>query len=1092
MKKTLYFMIFALMVLCGTMNCSAEDDGYIIHKNSTFEDYNDGDVPGVFVWHTYRGDDFDLENNMLEDGRSNTMIVKAKKNDGSENLAVKFVADIDDDQFGVARALFNHYPMKDKGVISFSVMVDDYADSGKVAEICYNVTSKNHVTYADNQVWPILKIKDNDVYFDPAGVANQQNAVIKENISVGVWYRIDLVFDLKKSKVTIYFDGKPAVFNLPEAMVNISGVRYRLPKVADSSWYIDDLRIYEADDVVEDSVLDAAWKKYTDSSFYFGQEFEANRQTNYDYMAFLKCDGKKLAVINTNKFFNGSEVVVIPAPIYYKDDTLMVPVRALAEELGATVGWDESTEKVSVTFGGKTMVITPDNAEYYVNGKLAKLPYPAETVSGSACIPLKVLFNFLDQDYSLQKDILWIDQPAEFDWHMPTDVAGNELSGTNRLSPDENVYNRILRTLLYTRPSDDDIKDAINKSHPRIEFTDSSIAEIKLKMETDTRLKAAVNRLLASVPDSVVIDKTTTNPVNDEGWGLYDGVRTNYTDPLYTYFNSVGFAYLMSDDETKAKYKAEVWKYIERLNAMPTFHIEYNSGLGTGTLAYGLAYAYDWIDWSEEERAVIENMCKRNILDHALHAYTCTLDEWHHSICYGEGNQALITNGGILMLATALYDETDSEYYLKIIRGALRATEGGTVTYFPDGEYNEGISYWEYAGDFLPRVIKGLQTAMDTDWGISDVPGVLKTAQFPFMMKGATRAYAYGDAQPTDAIISMLMFGASQTDNKALAEYRKNNLTYLDSVDIANWVYDTENYDYGLELYDLDIHNKRNSTVVMKTGWNQNDTTVAFHAGGNNDPHGHMDIGSVQFDMEGVRFGMDLDREDYNLRDKGAYNVQDAPADYAFTANHYYRQKGEGHNTVVANRSAINQKISTDAYSYDMIPTAKSQFTEMKFGEDMSYAVLNMTQTNDIYDCAIRGVKLDKDKNVIYIQDDFAALSETDFLWSMHTKAQIEISADGKSAILTSGNSKIKATILNNCDFVFEELAASFDIAYGTNLKPPVETANNGIHKLAVRTSPGQNIRRFRLDVAFQPYDSTEVAEYTPIETWGNETFVKN
>jgi len=127
----------------------------------------------------------------------------------------------------------------------------------------------------------------------------------------------------------------------------------------------------------------------------------------------------------------------------------------------------------------------------------------------------------------------------------------------------------------------------------------------------------------------------------------------------------------------------------------------------------------------------------------------------------------------------------------------------------------------------------------------------------------------------------------------------------------------------------------------------------------------------------------------------------------------------------------------------------------------------------------------------------------------MHTYAQIEISEDGKSAILTQNNQRIKATIINDCDYKFEVLPAAFDETYGTSVKPAFETPNvvygnddpfyilhgkacdvlSDARKLAVRTEKGKDVKNFKLAVTFQPYIEgyTPVAEYVPFDLWENK-----
>ena len=568
----------------------------------------------------------------------------------------------------------------------------------------------------------------------------------------------------------------------------------------------------------------------------------------------------------------------------------------------------------------------------------------------------------------------------------------------------------------------------------------------------------------------------------------------------------MGFAYNMSDSANVDKYKEGIMRQIKALTTFPDLHFHLNSALGTGTLSYGLAYAYDWLydAWTEDERILIEELCRTYILDHAARAYRSSLRGYSGTIGFSTGNQSLITNGGIAMLATALYD-SDPEYYGFIIRGAIRAAEGGLMSYYPYGEYLEGISYWRYAGDFLPRFVKGLQTAFGTDYGITDIPGILETATFPLRMQGNTNAYAFGDGNPETINIPLMMFSADQLGDKTLAAFRKNGMGSGTVGDLLNWVYDTDGCYVGFDLDPNDTndtYNRDNATIIMRTGWEKNDTSIAFHGGANNDPHGHLDAGSFQFDMSGVWFGIDLPREDYTLRDSGHYPGKPAmDGDFGYTAGHYYRIKSEGHNTVVVNRQFTNKQLPRHIGSYDVKPSGKAEFIKVNFGSDVSYAVADLKDMNDILESAYRGVKLDKANNTIIIQDELIAKEETDFLWSMHTYAAIEISDDKQSAILTQNGKKIKVTLVSDSDLSFEVLAAKYDEDYGDRTKPPVETPNEvyttnsefyekyghacdirmDARKLAIKTEA----ESLSVAIIIQPYENTNsVPDYVDLEKW--------
>ncbi len=1115
MKKLLCSMLLTLLIVFGAVNClAAETEDYFIFQNYDFDDHRIGEYPKLFGYHHY-DNGFYGERAQWATAHENAEIVKDEKDGNSDNLAAKLNVDpIDDGNDSVARVMLHYYPIKDKGVISFSFKVDDFKVD-KIVQINGNANTRT-VNYADNKnYWNFIKISNEKVYYNG-------DKEIASGIKTKTWHRIDFKFDIATKRASVYFDGKETAVALPESVKNITEVQFKFPLMFDgnnSPLYLDDILIYEADDLVDDAILDAQWKKYEDSMFYPGYEFEGHRGMLYNYMAFRKAEGKKFLVLKTAKMFNGSTITDLPAKTYKNGDEIMVPLRAIAEGYGAKVGWQEVGNKVTIEYKGKVMSVTPGERIYYLNGTPSKLLYPVELVDGASCISLDILFKFLEKQYYLEEDILWFDEPRKFDWNMPVNpesTTGAYL-GTNsgRGTVEKAMNSTILKTFLFERPSDEEIENAIktfspNNQHPRIEFTTESVAKIKEGMKTDPHLKSIIDAVITSA-EKVIGSSLVVR-------GLHDGKRSAYISTVGGYCESLAFGYLFSDDpEQKARFKAEIWRHFTHINdqeLFPDWHMQSNSALDCGQGVYGLAVAYDWVDWTDEERQMMVEMFKRNIMDDTLHVMTCPLYYHNHANAYGNGNQELITPGGFSLLATVLYDE-DPEYFKDVIRGCMIGSEGGTFAYYPDGEYIEGISYWRFAGTHLPMILKGWQTAFGTSWGRTDIPGVLETATFPFRMRGATTAYAFGDGNPEDAIIPLLTYCADQTDNKSLAQYRKDTMGKSGSwVDVANWVFDTAAYKQGLEVYDTDIMNVSNSTLILKTGWSKADTTVAFHGGTAGDDHGHPgDPGSVQFDMSGVRFGMDLPREVYNLRDLGHYNKNRVsefwPEGYPLTGGHYYRLKGEGHNVVVANRQYTNIQDPESSDSYDYYSKGTTEFIKTEFSDVSSFGWLDMTNMNKIYQSAVRGVKLDKINNIIEIQDDFTAKEPTDFLWSMHTYAQIEVAEDGKSAILTQNNQKIKATIINDCDFKFEVLPAEFDETYGTRVKPQFESPNfvygkdhpfyqthkqacdikQDARKLAVRTQKDKDIKHFKLAVTFQPYVEgyTPVAEYKSLELWENK-----
>ncbi len=68
-----------------------------------------------------------------------------------------------------------------------------------------------------------------------------------------------------------------------------------------------------------------------------------------------------------NVTFNGAAIDQ-SKPSVIKSQRTLVPVRVLAESIGATVGWDAGTSQVTIEKDGKTIVLQIGNGTAYVNG----------------------------------------------------------------------------------------------------------------------------------------------------------------------------------------------------------------------------------------------------------------------------------------------------------------------------------------------------------------------------------------------------------------------------------------------------------------------------------------------------------------------------------------------------------------------------------------------------------------------------------------------------------------------------------------------------------------------------------------------------
>ncbi|KNY25162.1 stalk domain-containing protein [Pseudobacteroides cellulosolvens] len=79
----------------------------------------------------------------------------------------------------------------------------------------------------------------------------------------------------------------------------------------------------------------------------------------------------------------------------------MVPLRVIFEGLGASVTWDEKTKTVIGKKQGKTIKLTINNKNAYINGKLIKIDVPPKVISGRTLVPTRFIAE------SLGTDVYW-------------------------------------------------------------------------------------------------------------------------------------------------------------------------------------------------------------------------------------------------------------------------------------------------------------------------------------------------------------------------------------------------------------------------------------------------------------------------------------------------------------------------------------------------------------------------------------------------------------------------------------------------------------------------------------------------------------
>lgn len=1033
------------------------DKPAVIYTAKNFDNQTVGELPYGFV---------------LDDGIYSDLaeVVSAPTDENPDNKAANFKGREDNT---AKRILFNMYnvPAASDFVLSMRFKLTDI-DYQRTIRLIYGNTEVKNVTYLmGGSNYDVLKIDSGKIK-----LAEQE---MYSNVKAGQWYKLELLFDLDGNEVHMYVNDEHC--GSKQMAVNVKtvdGMRFIPASKSDKDWYVDDFRVYLSDEILTDEEFASDLAAYEESTLMPIERYETSKIYDYNEFVFNTLYGEFVMSVGGIRFWKDDKFYNLPSPITEEGGKFIVPMRAFAESFGAEVSW--SPDGTLISYNGSTLRFVKGDVSYYVNGKPSKLYYPITVENGVSYVQLDVLTHFFGVKYERKGNLISFngDIVCEYDWAPElTEMTKDGLFGLSEV-----VMNRIEKALSFKRPQPEEIIAAYNETKtdsgmPSLLFTDWD--EVKARMETETAYKTGVEQVISLAESYMELE-----PVVYE---LYDGLRGKFPQQLLDRCRNLSFAYKITGEQ---KYKDRVWEEIEVV--YETFP-DFNPGhpLDPGNSIHGIMYAYNWLydDWDKEtELPKFETIIERNI-EPMFDAIYCSATPFlygidgYASFISGLTNQPIVIQTGYLAAAVCLF-ERNPEKYADVISTLLVANESALYTFAPDGAWEEGGMYWTYTVNALPVYINIFETVFGTDFGLCDAPGIMKTAYFPISIFGATSAFKNGDDSGTSKTHSYQLFTAGRNGDYALAKFYKENSTAYDVVGLANYITDAEIDAAGVSTEGMmnDSIFEGFNQVTLRSGPERSDTVVLLHGGTNFDQHGHPDAGTFQFDMLGERFATLVSHEDYNLRQYGSYTAGGTSLDKNMQKQ-FYRDKGESKNLVIANYGSI--------YG-DLEHLGKAEIVKHKFGEARSYAITNLTSNNSVYECALRGVLLDKVTGGILVEDDYQAEEVSDFWWFMTTDADIELSDDGKSAILTKNNKSVWASIINDCDEVFEVLESKplselYPAQYGDVLTPELQTEVEEKYKRLAIHNP--STERFNVSVEFMPLSGSETEpevkiEYSPMARW--------
>jgi hypothetical protein len=395
----------------------------------------------------------------------------------------------------------------------------------------------------------------------------------------------------------------------------------------------------------------------------------------------------------------------------------------------------------------------------------------------------------------------------------------------------------------------------------------------------------------------------------------------------------------------------------------------------------------DWLNdyISEEDKIKTRRLVKKqlsiaeNFFKYPVSHFAKQINNWN-AVCVG----------GVIIACIGLYDGAD-DFYVKLLHKALKSITLSSVGVAPDGASEEGTGYWEYHLNFFLRSLATLNSYLNTDFGISELPGVRESGDFPLYMHSSDfLAFNFGDAAATPPQTTFLYWLAKHFNKPHYTVYA--DAVNPNGTNFNSW--EDKSLDLFIMLYRTDANSEsyknlplskffggRQNCMTVRSSWEKGAAFLGFKGGNTMVPHCNLDLGTFVYDWSGVRWLCDLAKEDYSLN--GYWD---------FTAGRwqYYTQRAEGHNTI-----SIDTKNKTDQVVPSFAPIIQTK-DGMKV--DLSNVYSGMERV-------VRTFRFDN--GCVKITDEFIPRCPEEVLISFHTQTDIERINDD-SLVISSMGKRVK------------------------------------------------------------------------------------
>lgn len=703
-----------------------------------------------------------------------------------------------------------------------------------------------------------------------------------------------------------------------------------------------------------------------------------------------------------------------------------------------------------------TVCFVADSGYFYSRGKKYRLADKPVYADGKICVKKSVLQRLFDRslegggyialESAAEQMSLYYSQS-----HKGLGVISDKYIGADKGSQLAEVE-KIIRYIVFERPSREHLKAAIaGMQNPRAAASREKLAEIKAS--DDVRVRQMTQSILRDAKDAL---SQTTPAATPNGSAP---VGADYSAILKLYW-----AYEMTGERRYAD------KAIEHAMTMAAWDnwMDTHYFLGTSYYMLTCGYVYDLFQdelTAEQKQTLRSAIYEKGLLPAREHYYGRGKSNWP----LRNTNWNVVCNAGTIVAALAICNDCDDDVCFDILEKALVSLEYAMLEFAPEGGWYEGVGYAGYTVNYHTLALQALMTSFGMDYSLANAPGFLKYGYFPFYMTATEdKLNLHDEIRGRNSLASTAAqwiaeyTGDAMLQSMRMRQIRKANSNKPTFFDLL-WNMPGKGTEYIDAPLDKSYAYAEMST--SRSGWEDDATFLGVHAGDNSVSHGQPDIGQFELESYGVRFALDMGRDDYSLPNYFYFGS---------TREEYYVNRAEGHNVYV-----INPDKSPGQYYYaaSTVKTVQSKPDGVIYTVDMTPAYIGQVKK------AQRGYMLTDNRRVFVMQDEIVPRRAGDeYYWFWHTDAKITLDSADKSHVMLEKNGK-------TLDLYFDA-NVEYTVSKGESVPLPTSPKGEGeqlktygtVEKITVRFTSGTE--KIKLRVTAVPGGAEYNRSLSDISSW--------